>query len=108
MTKKMKERLKWFGCDCCGASFQDYLSNQAHHDKDDGCGLCVECDKMIAEKNEEEWIKIEDKVVNSLNPVNRAKFLAYELGVRRGLILEMMDAGLIKWTIGGKQSAING
>lgn len=50
-------------------------------------------------QNEREWKKMEDFVAASLNETNRAKFLAYDQDLRRGIILEMIDHGVLKFVI---------
>lgn len=89
---------KCLTCGCCGNYF-DVWAGYEDQDQDAGFGICKGCQEWIAERNEEQWQKIEDKVANALNEKNRAKFLSFELAVRRGFILKMMDAGVITWQI---------
>lgn len=42
---------------------------------------------------------MEDFVATSLNETNRAKFLAYDQDLRRGIMLQMIDDGVLKFVI---------
>ena len=82
-------------CGCCGAAFR----GPQDHKHDTGFGECDSCVKWIAEREEARWQKLTAKVAAALNEKNRAKFLGYELGVQRGILLAMMDDGAIKWEV---------
>lgn len=84
-------------CGCGGARFRGEQGTE----HDEGYGDCPECAVWIAERNEAEWQRLEDKVAAALNETNRAKFRAYELGVRRGILISMMERGIIEFTIRG-------
>ncbi len=82
-------------CSCCGAGFRG--PPDPEHDR--GFGTCDDCTKWIADRDEAKWVKLTAKVAAALNEKNRAKFLGYELEVQRGILLAMMDDGVIKWEI---------
>ena len=82
-------------CGCCGAAFRG--PRDPRHDK--GFGTCKSCEKRIAEREENDWRKLTAKVAAALNEKNRAKFLAYDLELQRGILISMMDDGVIKWEI---------
>lgn len=88
-----------FTCGCCGSCFQSTHEVQDKFDQDRGYGICPRCDEWISGRNEKEWQKTEKLVADALSEKNRKSFLSMETEVRRGLCLEMMDAGLITWTI---------
>lgn len=79
--------------------FRSTDEEQRKFDQDEGYGICQECADEIEEKNEKEWQRLEEQVAASLSPANREKFLAYELALRRGLILQMIDDGVLKFVI---------
>ena len=87
-------------CGCCGTGFRGEQSPE----HDTGYGNCPECENWIRLKNEKEWQRIEKLVADSLKPENRQKFLAYEMPVRRGIVLTMIDEGIITWGIRGKEA----
>ena len=89
---------KCLQCGCCGNYF-DVWAGYKDQDQDAGFGICKKCQGWIDQRNEDHWKKLEAKVANSLNEKNRARFLSFELGVRRGFILKMMDEGVITWQI---------
>ena len=93
------ERKRGFICGCCGDGFRDTLTAQAEHDQDAGYGICPRCEMWIDERNERDWADIESKVAAALNPQNRAKFLGFDVEVRRGIMWQMMDDGLIQFEI---------
>lgn len=82
-------------CGCCGAAFRG-PRDERH---DDGFGECASCTDRADIENERQWKEMTAKVANALNEKNRAKFLGYERTVQRGIILDMMDDGVIKWEI---------
>jgi hypothetical protein len=92
-------RSKRFICGCCGRAFFSTDEVQAPFDQDSGYGFCAPCALENEQRNEDEWNKLEKLVADSLNETNRAKFLSYDLELRRGLMLQMMDDGVITWTI---------
>lgn len=79
--------------------FRSTDEEQRKFDQDEGCGICDGCAREIEEQNEREWKKMEEYVYASLNETNRAKFLAYDQDLRRGIILEMIDHGVLKFVI---------
>jgi hypothetical protein len=86
-------------CSCCGSVSWRGKQDPNH---DSGYGTCVDCQAWIDERNEQDWNRLRDKVAAALNDKNRAHFLAMEMELQRGIMLKMMDDGLIAWTIGGK------
>ena len=88
-------------CGCCGDYFEtwkDYIDQ----DQDTGFGICFECQEDASVRNEEEWQKQEKVVAGALSEPKSKKFMAMDEGVRRGLILKMIEDGVLKWTIGGR------
>ena len=85
-------------CSCCGMRFRG--KQDSNHDK--GFSNCPDCAQEIEIKNESQWDRIRDKVANALSPKHRQKFLVMEVALQRGIMLKMMDEGVIKWTIGGR------
>lgn len=88
-------------CGCCGDYFEtwkDYIDQ----DQDTGCGICSECQEEAGVRNEFEWKKQERLVADSLSKGNSEQFMAMDEGVRRGLILKMIEDGVLKWTINGR------
>ena len=88
-----------FQCGCCGVLFRSTDEEQRKFDQDEGYGICDGCAREIEEQNEREWKKMEDFVAASLNETNRAKFLAYDQDLRRGIMLQMIDDGVLKFVI---------
>jgi len=89
-------RRTWLSCSCCGnASW--FGEQDPQHDK--GFGTCVDCLHWTERDNDEEWDRLEDRVATALCEENREEFLSFGLGVRRGIMLGLMDAGAIEWTI---------
>ena len=91
--------MSWFICGCCGCAFQSTDDEQRKFDQDDGYGICPPCAYEIEAQNERQWMELENFVAQNMNEANREKFLSYELPLRRGLIAEMIDAGVIKFVI---------
>lgn len=87
-------------CGCCGTGFSTEKQNPDH---DTGFGTCQRCQKMDDKRNEQHWLGLEQKVAAALSEKNRTKFWDYNLALRRGLILEMMDDGLITWRIEARE-----
>ena len=80
-------------CGCCGACCEK------------GKGLCPKCQREENERNEAEWQKAEKMIADGLNPTNREKFLAMELELRRGLVLQAIEDGILYWDIVGSRPA---
>ena len=66
-------------------------------DQDTGYGICKPCQDTAAEKNEQEWLKLEKLMSDSLNPKNQRAFLEMDLELRRGLCIQAMEDGIITW-----------
>lgn len=92
-------QLRVFKCSCCGSLFRAEASEQAKFGKDHGYGMCHRCAGEQALANELEWMALEQKVAKALNPTNSRTFLNFELEVRRGIILSMIDEGLITFEV---------
>lgn len=92
----MAFRSKLLACGCCGKNFRTWPEYK-DQDCDKGYGTCEPCQTWQSERNEAEWVKLEEKVINAFNEKNRIKFMEYEKEVRRGLILEMIDDGIISY-----------
>ena len=82
-------------CGCCGAAFRG--PRDPDHDK--GFGTCKSCTKRIADREEADWVKLTAKVAAALNEKNREKFLGYDVELQRGIMLAMMDDGVIKFEV---------
>ena len=54
-------------------------------------------------ENEKEWQKAEALVRESLSEKNREQWDTMELEVKRGMILEMIEEGILFWTIKGRE-----
>lgn len=95
----MSERNKHLSCGCCGTWFLTW-SGYKDQDQDKGFGICRECQADIEAKNEAMWVELENKVGNSLRTQERRdRFWGFEVGVRRGLLLKMMDDGVIGYQV---------
>lgn len=81
-------------CHCCGGP-----APRASHtpERDAGFGTCERCAREIAQDNEDEWRNLEELVRLALQPKNRETFDAMEVAVRRGVIVELIERGLIRW-----------
>lgn len=88
-------RNRFLICGCCGAWFRGH--QDLEHDA--GYGECTECKQLITAENERDWDKLRDKVAASLNINNRIKFLSYDKEIQRGLMLEMMEDGIINFVV---------
>jgi len=88
-------------CGTCGRYYQVKLPKgvKSQYDCDNGYGICPKDKKVQDEQNEAEWVKAENLLAGALNPENAKKFRAMELGVRRGLILQAIEDGMITWEI---------
>ena len=53
--------------------------------------------KFAARREERRWDSLRDKVAAALGQKNREVFLAMDVPLQRGIMLEMMDDGLITW-----------
>ena len=87
-------------CSCCGRGFM----GQQDRDHDKGYSDCPECAAQAEIRNEADWDRLKFMVAQALNPTNRAQFLAMEKGLQRGLMLKMMEDGIIKWRIKRSES----
>ncbi len=83
-------------CGCCGDGFSTKEQDPEH---DEGFGVCPSCVEWMAERNEADWQRLEEKVAAALNETNRERFRAFDLGVRRGIMLKMIEEGIITWGI---------
>lgn len=92
-------KLKGYKCGCCGMWFRSSDEVQRKFDQDEGFGICPVCASEIEQENESEWARLEHLVGSALNETNRAKFYGYELAVRRGIILQMIDEGVVQFVI---------
>ena len=82
-------------CGTCGIRFQ----GKQGPEHDDGYGDCPKCVKWLHKLNEAEWNELRGKVADALNAENGAKFLAMEPELQRGIMLKMIEDGIIDWTI---------
>lgn len=87
-------------CGCCGVRFRG--DQDPEHDR--GFGTCAPCRDQQHDHNETEWDRLRDLVARSFRKeTNRARFMAMEPAIQRGVILRMMESGVITWTIGEGQ-----
>ena len=82
-------------CGCCGTGF----SGKRDWSHDLGFGTCPDCAEWMAADNEKRWRKITADVARALNPKNRRIFLRHSTDVQRGILLTMMEKGVIKWKV---------
>ncbi len=82
-----------YTCNCCGKVYRG--NHPQDSNRDTGFGECPECVTMKTRQNEADWRRLEEKVRVALSPKNAAHFLSLETGVKRGMILQMMDDGII-------------
>lgn len=54
-------------------------------------------------ENEKEWKKAEALVRESLSEKNREKWDSMELEVKRGIIVQFIEEGILTWTIKGRE-----
>jgi hypothetical protein len=92
MRKPQKRRLI---CSCCGAAFYGVVDPS--WDQDRGYGFCPSCVVWKKEREEREWQKLTGQVAEAMNETNRGKFLAMDMELQRGLMLKMMDDGIIHY-----------
>ena len=88
--------MKDLVCGCCDDGFRG-IQTPEH---DTGYGTCEECVGWLDEENEQQFKCLEDRVTGALNEKNRADFLTMKQQEKRGVILEMIDRGIIKFTSG--------
>ncbi len=94
-----KARRRTFRCGCCGADFLSTAVDQAKHDQDAGYGICERCVDWIAGKDAKRLAKMESTLADALNPENRAKFLAMDDGMRRAMVGEALEAGVMTFEV---------
>ena len=82
-------------CGCCGTGF----TGQRDWNHDRGFGTCPECEAWMAANNETMWRTLTADVARALNPKNRRIFLRQSTDVQRGILLTMMERGVIKWKV---------
>lgn len=61
-------------------------------------GKCKDLCKGCCKDNEAEWNDFRDLMANNLNDANRAKFLAMDIPLQRGIILQGIEDGVIGWS----------
>jgi len=86
-------------CSVCGKYYEAPAYALSEFDCDKGYGICPPHKAELDAENETQWVKAENLMVNALNDVNGKKFMAYDKGVRRGLILEAIEDGVLIFEI---------
>src|SRR5574343_636605 len=95
----MKDKKEEFGCDCCGIVFTSTYDEQKRFDKDAGWGICDECAIEIDAQNEREWQSAIKTLADGLNEINRAKFYSLDVEVQKGLVLQAIEDGVLRFSI---------
>jgi hypothetical protein len=95
-------------CDCCGSEYHDKDPQRWVNVKDfihgTQFGVCEKCEGWIEEKNEKKWQRHEASFLSFLEKdENKERFLAMEKEVRRGLILQAIEEGIVDFKIGAIQ-----
>ena len=88
----------YYICHCCGTGYHSTEKQDPNRDK--GFGTCILCTIDLAKDKASEYAELEAKVAKSLNPGNRKKFLAMEPDLRTGVIGQMIEDGIITYSIG--------
>ncbi len=89
----------YFLCGCCGCGFDSTTEEQRKFDQDEGWGICDECAIQIDAQNEREWQSAIKKLGDSLNEVNRLKFYSLDVEIQKGLVLQAIEDGVLRFSI---------
>ena len=95
----MSVEFRNFQCGCCGALFRSTDEEQRKFDQDEGWGICDECAIEIDAQNEREWQSAIKTLADGLNEINRAKFYSLDVEVQKGLVLQAIEDGVLRFSI---------
>ena len=90
----------WLRCGCCGNDFKTW-NGYEDQDQDLGYGICSSCQGDAVEANQKQLDEIISKLAGALSPENRANLLARPKAEQNHFAYSALEAGLIKWKIGG-------